>query len=302
MRKIRWIIEFLLYKVFTLPFIYSPAIIRKSSGRFIATAFYYISGRHRNIAFKNLKIAFPEKSQDWREKTARNCFRFLGEMLADIIAFNRLKPNGLRKITHEIQGIDNFQEAYNKGTGILCLAAHFGNWEFLSLGSSAAGYKVAVVARPSDNPLLEKELHKCRTTSGGVVIYKQNAIKNMIKYIKKGYLIGFLADQNQIAQEGIFVDFFGKKASTTPTIALLSLKYNIPIIPAYCIPVNRKKYKLIFDTPISINKTGNFKNDVEALTQKCTTYLENLIRKNPEYWLWMHKRWNTRPDGEEKIY
>lgn len=302
MRKIRWAVEFILYKIVSFPFIFSPPAIRKAAGKMLATAFYYISPRHRKTTLINLEIAFPDKTNKWRKKTARNCFKFLGEMIADVIAFNRMKPEGLRKITYEIQGIDNFKKAYDHGKGILCLASHFGNWEFLSLGSSAAGYKVAVIARRSDNPLLEKELHRCRTTAGGTVIYKQNAIKQMIKYIKQGYMIGFLADQNQIAQEGVFVDFFGKSASTTPTIALLSLKYDTPIVPAYCIPVDKKRYKLVFDSPIEFKKTNNFKNDIENLTQICTTYIENLIKKYPEYWLWMHKRWNTRPDGEEKIY
>jgi KDO2-lipid IV(A) lauroyltransferase len=302
MRKFHWWIEYLIYKLFTLPFIYSPSVLRKFVGKSLAILFYYISPRHRKVTLKNLEIAFPEKGKKWRLKTAKNCYRFFGKMIADIIAFNRLKPQGLRKLIYKIEGEQYFKEAYDDGKGILVMASHFGNWEFLSLGASAAGYKVAVIARYSDNPLLEKELHRCRTTSGGVVIYKKNAIKNMIRYIKSGFLIGFLADQNQIAQEGVFVDFFGKKASATPTLAMMSLKYNIPIIPSYCIPEGKKKYKLVFEAPIEIKKSGNYKKDIQDLTQKCSLYLENLIKKYPEYWLWMHKKWNTRPAGEKPIY
>lgn len=302
MLKIRWRIEFLVYKLVTFPFVYSPQFIRKSVGKSLATLFYYISSRHRKTTLRNLEIAFPEKDLKWRIKTAKNSYRFFGKMMADVISFNRLKTNGLKKLISKIEGEENIRKPFENGRGAICMASHFGNWEMLSLGASAAGYKVAVVARYSDNPLLEKELHRSRTTTGGVVIYKNNAIKNMIRYLKNGYLIGFLMDQNQIDQEGIFIDVFGVKACATPTHAMLALKYDFPVVPSYCIPDGKKKYKLVFDTPIEIKKTGDFKKDIHNLTQKCSLYLEDLIRQYPEYWLWMHKRWNTRPKGDRPIY
>jgi len=127
-------------------------------------------------------------------------------------------------------------------------------------------------------------------------------MRNMRKALKDGRVIGILIDQNQIDREGVFVDFFNKKASTTPSFAMLAVKYDIPVIPACCLPLSNSRYRIVFEKEIKIKKTGKFSDDVLAMTQQGTKYIERIIRENPEYWLWMHKRWKTRPDGKENLY
>jgi KDO2-lipid IV(A) lauroyltransferase len=286
----------------TLPLCLTPRFIRLKFGYFLGFIFYYLSPRHRNITLKNLRIAFTDKDDKWIKKTAHSSFSFFGKMVTDIVCASSLTKNRIKNIVTSAEGLENLDEARKKGMGALCMAFHFGNWELLALGASFYGYDVAVVARRLDNPFLENTLLKSRTPGGSKVIHKKNAFKNMITFLKQNYLIGLLIDQNQIAKEGIFVDYFGKKASTTPSLAMLAIKYNIPVIPSYCIPIESNRYKLVFDKPIEFSKTGNFSEDVNILTQKCTTYIEELVKKYPVYWLWMHKRWKTRPDGEKPIY
>jgi len=302
MYKVRHWIEFILYKSITLPFILLPRSLRMNLGSMLGYVFYYIDYRHRKVTFRNLEIAFPDKDDSWKKRTAKSSFKFFGRIIGDIITFHKISRLNFHKYFEKSINEGHLKNAYKKGKGVLCLAFHFGNWEFLQICANILGYRLASITRRLDNPLLEREILKIREVTNGAVIYKKNAIRNIRKYLKNGYLIGILADQNQIVSEGMFVEFFNNKACTTPSIALLSLKYDIPIVPVYSLLSENNKYIFYVDKPISIQRTGNKNKDIRLLTQKYTTYIENLIRKHPDKWLWMHKRWNTRPEGEPSLY
>ncbi len=302
MKKLRWILEYILYKVFTFPILILPRKLRLLTGSFTGLLIYYLLPRYRKVTYTNLALAFPDKERSWYRKTALASYKNLGRTATEAICFRKLNKKNLNRYLDSVEGRKYLDEAYEKNEGVFCLASHFGNWEFLALASSLLGYKVSVVARLTDNPYLERELSSVRLTTGGRIIHKKNAIRNMRKALKDGHLIGILVDQNQIQKEGVFVDFFGTPASTTPSVALLSLKYDTPIIPCYSLPLENNKYKLVFDKPLKIKRSGDSNKDLINLVQLYTSYIENIVREYPQYWLWMHKRWKTRPEGEENNF
>jgi KDO2-lipid IV(A) lauroyltransferase len=189
------------------------------------------------------------------------------------------------------------ENALAKKKGVLIFTAHFGNWEFGSAAVSEIG-PFQVIARALDNPLLEKELFKLRTKLGAGIIYKFGAGKPILQALRRNEIVAILIDQNVLRSQAVFVDFFGKPAATTPALAAFHLKTGAPIVPVFCSPINDGTYCLKIMEPLEIPSTGHFEEDVLKITQICTKIIEHEIQKHPEYWLWVHRRWNTRPVDE----
>ncbi|HEX9456438.1 MAG TPA: lysophospholipid acyltransferase family protein, partial [Candidatus Acidoferrum sp.] len=202
-----------------------------------------------------------------------------------------------------LDGHENFLEGQRRGKGVLYLTGHIGPWELSSFAHALYGFPLHYMARRIDNPRIDALVNDYRCLSGNRPIFKNDSARMMLKVLKGAGTVGVLADQNTMPQEAAFVDFFGKKASTTTGIARVALHTGAAVVPGYAVWDERSgKYRLCFEPPVELIRTGDAERDVLENTQKFTNVIEQIIRKYPEQWVWVHGRWNTRPEGEPSLY
>jgi Kdo2-lipid IVA lauroyltransferase/acyltransferase len=270
----------------------------KAVGRFLSEKFPKL----KRTARRNLEIAFPEMSEAEREKIVRGTFESLGRHLGFVSHFRKFKHEDIRNLV-EVIGREHFDKAHATGRGILFFTGHFGSWEVFNLLPPAFGFGMNILVRRIDNPLVENFVDSFRTRFGSVTLDKTKSARKMFRVLENGELLGILADLNAQEKEGVFVDFFGVPASTTTSIAKLALKTESFVLPAFAVwEETKNKYVVYLEPPIDYEKTENHDEDVRKLTQSVTNVVEKYVRKYPEQWLWIHKRWNTRPKGEPSLY
>ncbi|HEX8287839.1 MAG TPA: lysophospholipid acyltransferase family protein [Pyrinomonadaceae bacterium] len=271
----------------------------KSVGVFLAKRF----PRLQKTARRNLKIAMPELSDEEKEKIVRGTFKSLGRHLGFVSHFRKFKHEDIRNLVEVVGKEENFDPAYEKGKGVLFFTGHFGSWEVFNLLPPAFGFGMNILVRRIDNPLVENFVDKMRTRFGSVTLDKTRSARKMFRVLENGELLGILADLNVQEKEGVFVDFFGIRSSTTTSIAKLALKTGAAVLPAFAVwEESKRKYVVYLEPPIEYEKTGDDEADILNLTQKITNVIEKYVRLYPEQWLWIHKRWNTRPPGEPDLY
>ena len=260
-------------------------------------------GKLNRVGKKNLSIALPDLNESEQNEILRGCFESLGRQLGLVAHFKNFKPETVRDLL-EMEGRENFDEAVATGKGVLMFTGHFGSWEVFNLVPYAfADSQMNVLVRRIDNPLVENLVEGLRTSFGGKTIDKKTSARAMFRLLQTGELLGVMADLNVQEREGVFVDFFGVPASTTTALAKLALRTEAIVLPAFAIwQPARQKYLLKLEPPIEYQKTGDDTQDIRDLTQKVTNIVEKYVRAFPEQWMWIHKRWNTRPPGEPKIY
>ncbi|HJZ11066.1 MAG TPA: lysophospholipid acyltransferase family protein [Acidobacteriota bacterium] len=264
---------------------------------FLGTTFgrvaYYMDARHRKVAFANFAVAFPQASRQQARKTIRDCYAFFGSYLFAILRYWKGFHAG--EMHFEFEGLENLQAAYERNRGVICFTGHYGVWELMAIAHGLQGFSLGVVARKLDNPYLDGMLTAFRTSSGNFVIDKRAGFRPMLKALREGRGLALLIDQNVTTDDRIFVEFFGKQASTTPALALLKLKTDCSLIPAFAQPLSRNRYRFIYGPPVEVPRSGNRQEDVGRITQACTAIIEDQIRLAPRYWLWLHRRWKTQP-------
>jgi Kdo2-lipid IVA lauroyltransferase/acyltransferase len=279
-----------------------PRTLAVSIGRTMGRIAYHLSRGLRLTGERNLELVFPEMSGDERKRILRGCFISLGRQLGEFSHFPAMNPATLRRIL-DCEGLENLEAARASGRGVILFTAHLGAWELLAYGLSCLGYPVSFLVRRLDNPKVERMIERIRTRSGNRVIDKRAAVRPMLKVIREGGLLGFLIDINMAAHEGIFVDFFGTSASTTFILAKLALQTEAAVIPCFA-PWDEQRQRFVLDigAPLKLEPTSDAEKDERQLTSELTKVIENYIRRYPDQWLWIHKRWRTRPDGEPDIY
>lgn len=289
------LLEYLAIMVVALPLYWMPRRMALRAGEYIGTLMYYLLPRRRQIGFKNLTIAFGNSmSGQERERILRSNFRDLGKTIVEVLHFPKMSRDDVRaKVT--IVGQENCLNAMSKGCGMIYLAAHIGNWEMSSFAQSAAGYPANIVVRPLDNRYLNNFIVKVRTMYGHTILARRNGMRDMITALKRKEAVGILMDQNAKRSQGIFVDFFGKPASTVPVIAILALRYDVPVIPGFIVRTGFDTHTLYFGAEIEIERTGDAKKDIEINTARLNKVLEDFIRQYPDQWFWIHNRWKTQP-------
>jgi KDO2-lipid IV(A) lauroyltransferase len=279
-----------------------PRRLAVATGRGVARIAYGLSDRLRRTGFRNLELAFPQMDERERERILRGCFTNLGRLLGEFSQFPRATPESLRRIV-ECQGLENLQAARARGRGVILFTGHLGAWELSSFALSAFGYPLSFLVRRIDNPLVEQMIEKTRTQFGNRSIDKRAAMRPMLRTLRAGGTLGTLVDLNTQPHEGIFVDFFGIPASTTSGLASLALRTGAAVLPVF-VPWDEKqrRFTLRIDPPLSIKLTGNQREDIRELTSLFTSVVESYVRRYPEQWLWIHKRWNTRPEKDANLY
>ncbi len=263
---------------------------------------YWCWRRLRRVGLRNLELAFPDLSPPERKRILKRAFRNLGRLLAEFSQFPKLTPTNIHHLV-KYEGLEYFLQARARGRGVLILTAHFGAWELSSLAHSLYGYPMHFLVRRLDNPRLHRLIERYRTLGGNHPINKAEAARQVLGALKRGETVGILMDLNTQPHEGIFCDFFGRAACTSPIIATFALRTDTPVVPGFLIWDEQERiHRLRFAPPVDLIRTGDPQRDIELNTTQFNRIIEQMIRQYPDQWLWVHKRWATRPPGEPDLY
>jgi Kdo2-lipid IVA lauroyltransferase/acyltransferase len=268
----------------------------------IALLVYVAHRRLRKVGLRNLDLAFPEKSRKEKLRILRGLFQGLGRELAEFALFPRYTRNNASEVAI-YDGFQNYAEAHARGKGVLYLTAHFGGWEISSFVHSLNGHPMNIVVRPMDNPYVDALVDGYRNLHGNRTFGKQDFARGLLTAMKRGEDVGILMDTNMTPPQGAFVDFFGVAACTATGMARVALHTGAAVLPSFAIwDKELGKYKIRFDPPLQLVTTGDDEADAVANTALFTKTIESYARRYPEQWLWIHRRWKTRPPGEPSLY
>ena len=277
-----------------------PRPLARGVGGLVGMIFYLLASRLRRVARKNLAMAMPDLSEAERARIIRGVFRNLSRMLAELALFPRYtRENVARVIPYD--GFENYAAAVARGKGVIYLTGHLGAWELGAFAQSVYGHPLNVMIRALDNPYLNGLVNRYRTLAGNRIIEKRDFLRGVLQALKNNEAVGILMDQNSSLAEGVFVDFFGVPACTSTGMARIALRTGAAVVPAFGF-WEKSRYRLRFDPPLTLIETGDQEKDIAANTQLFTKVLEDYIRHYPDQWLWIHRRWKTRPPGEAGIY
>ncbi len=262
---------------------------------------YKIYQRGRKRAIENLQRSFPDKDNKWIEKTAKQSFEHIVMLAFDVLRTGRLiSPTTWHKYV-ELGEIAEPLRLMLEKRSVIMVTGHYGNFEVLGYALATFGLPSYSIARPIDNPYINRYLLGVRQRRGQIIIDKKGATEQILDILERGATIGFIADQNA-GKKGVFVPFFGRKASTYKSIALLAMEYNLPIVVGYCRRIdNRYKFKIGLTRIIQPHEWENKGNPLKWITEEYTKGIEEFIREEPGQYWWVHRRWKTRPPEERKI-
>ena len=281
-----------------------PAPAAYGAGLGMGKIAYLLARNLRRTGVTNLRLAFPEKSENERAQLLRECFDSLGRQLGLFSQMSSRTGDELKQLI-EVRGWENLEAAVAEhGQKLVLYTGHLGAWELTSFGFSLLGHKFKFIVRRIDNPRIEEMVDRVRTKFGNTTLDKLSAARSMLKILRSGETsLGLLPDLNTLDDEAIFVDFFGVPAATTFLMAKLALRTQTPIVPVFSPwEAETGKFLIIVEPLISVETTGDEEADVRRVTTEITRRVENQIRQYPGQWLWIHKRWKTRPPGEPSIY
>jgi KDO2-lipid IV(A) lauroyltransferase len=279
-----WLVKTLMAIVGLLPFAVVDGL-----GGLLGLAFYAFDGAHRRIAARNVEAAFPARPEAERRLIVRGAFAHFGRLLFQLLKFGTLEPEAMLARV-EFEGEDHVRHAHARGKGILFVTGHFGFWELQALVHALRLQPMTVLARALDNRPLNALLERMRTRTGNSVVYRQGTIRRVMRLLAEGQSVGILIDQHIQSRDAIYVDFFDRPAATTSVVAALALRTGAPVIPLFALPIGAGRYRMVYEHPVEPPPEDS-PHRVHEFTQRCTDVLEMYVRKNPELWLWMHRRW-----------
>src|SRR3954465_7561962 len=271
-----------------------PAIVR-GVGTCLGRAFYIVDGVHRRIAQRNLAAAFPTRSEAERRAIARGAFAHFGRLLFELLQFSTLSPAQMLARV-EFEGEERSRLAYAQRKGVLFITGHFGFWELQAMVHALRAEPVSIVARALDNRYLNRLLENIRQGTGNIVIYRRGTIRRVMRALQAGRGVAVLRGQHIMSRDAIYVDFFERPAATTSVVAALALRTGAPVIPVFALPLGRGRYRLIYEHQVAPPRADS-PDPVREFTQRCTDVLEMYVRRHPELWLWMHRRWRDESAG-----
>ncbi len=278
-----------------------PRPLARTVGIGFSQIVYLFHVRLRRVGMRNLAMVFPEKTEADRARILRAEFASLGRQLAEVCQFPRYTLENVDQVV-AFDGLENFERGLARGKGVLFFAGHFGGWELSSFVLSMHGHWMHVLMRGMDNQYLDRLIRHYRTMHGNKAVDK-DFVRGLLAAMKSGEVAGMLIDTNMTPPQGIFVNFFGIPACTGIGLARIALRTDAAVVPAFTIwDKDLGKYRLRFDPAVELVRTGDLEADILANTQKFTSIIEEYVRKYPEQWLWVHRRWKTRPPGETPLY
>lgn len=279
-----------------------PRPLARAAGISLGYAVYLLHPRLRRVGMRNLEIAMPGLPKRQRRKIVRGVFASLGRQLAEFCRFPKYSRENVGEVII-YDGVENFEAARSRGKGVLFLTAHLGGWEISSFMHSLHGHAMHIVARGLDNPYVDRLVTKYRTLHGNQIFDKDDYARGLLAAIRGGETIGILMDTNMTPPQGIFADFFGTPACTASGLARVALKTEAAVLPGFAIwDKNLRKYRLHMAPALELIRTGDSEADIAANTALFNGVLEDVVRKYPDQWLWVHRRWKTRPEGQPGLY
>jgi KDO2-lipid IV(A) lauroyltransferase len=279
-----------------------PRRVARAIGAAIGAIAFRALGRLRRVGLRNLELAFPNMTPRDREATLRSEYRNLGFLLAEFCKMPDYTVAAAGRFIR-YEGLENYLAARERGKGVLVLTGHLGAWELSSFFHSLMGMPMGMVIRRLDNPLVDAFVNRIRCLHGNRVIHKDDFARGLIASMRAGETVGILMDTNMTPPQGVFVPFFGVLACTASGMARIAAKTEASVVPGFLLwEESEQKYVLHFGEELPVIRTGDAEQDALANTASFTAAIERYIRQYPEQWLWLHRRWKTRPPSEEGIY
>jgi Kdo2-lipid IVA lauroyltransferase/acyltransferase len=270
-----------------------PDALVRAWGSTLGLIFYAVDRPHRRVALANLEQCFPKRPAAERRAIGRSTFAHFGKVLLKLLTFSALTPPQMLACA-EYEGEDRVRLAYANGKGVLFFTGHFGFWELQALAHGVKFRPIGVLARALDNPPLNDLLERIRARTGNSVIYRQGAVRKVLKLLAAGEGVALLIDQHMHSADAIYVNFFQRPAATTSTLAAIALRTGAVVIPVFALPLPGGRYRFIYEAPVP-PPAEDSADAVREFTQRCTDVLEMHVRRHPDLWLWMHRRWRDAP-------
>jgi KDO2-lipid IV(A) lauroyltransferase len=274
----------------------TPLPLARRLATFYASALDRIVPRLRQVGRKNLAMAMPELSGREREAILDGTFRSIGRVLLAIARFPAIRRDNVSQWIR-YHGYEHFTAAMARGKGVLFATGHLGNWELSAFSHALMSAPMGVVVRPLDNPRLDDFIERRRALSGNQLISKRDFARPLLHALRRNEAVGILVDQNVVPEAGAFVDFFGTPACSGTTFARIAARSGAAVIPGFAFWSDAEQRHILHFYP-EVPITG----DVEADTAAIQKAVEKAIREHPDQWLWIHRRWKTRPEGEASLY
>lgn len=281
---------------------YLPLPLARLESRMLAGLLRWFTPGLVRVARRNLSFALAELPESQRKAIVKGVYRSVGRALLVFARFPHLSRENIRDwIRYE--GFENFQHAFDCRKGVLVLTAHLGNWELSALAHGLYGHPMHILVRPLDNPYLDRLVARYRTLSGNRIIEKTDSPRRIFKALRANHAVGMLIDQNASPDSGVFVDFFGMPACASTGLVKIALRCGAAVVPGFALwEKAESRYVLRFWPAIEMTVSGDAEADIRTNTQRMHAVLEQIIRQYPDQWLWIHRRWKTRPAGEKPIY
>lgn len=301
-RTVRERLEYWLVWVFLKVMGILPRPLARAKGISLGLLVYLLHGRLRRVGMRNLSLTFPEMSRKERGRILRGEYISLGRQLAEVCLFPRYTRENVTQVV-VYDGFENFERAFARGKGVLFLTGHLGGWELSAFAHSLQGHPLSIVMRSLDNPRVDHLIQSYRTMHGNRTVDKDDFVRGLLAAMKKGEVVGILMDTNMTPPQGVFVDFFGIPAYTASGLSRIALRTDAAVIPTFTIwDAKLGKYRLRFDPAVKLIRTDDNESDIVANTAQFTKIIESYVRRYPEQWLWVHRRWKTRPEGDKALY
>ena len=266
-----------------------PDRVVRLIGTWIGYTFWAIDAGHRRLATRQLQAAFPARTSGECRQITKQTFAHFGRSLTMLLKFSTLTPEQMNKrVTYE--GVERAREALAAGKGAFFITGHFGFWELQGLAHALVLPPMLLLARPLDNPYLHRMLERTRTRTGNQVIYRRGAVRRMLRALAANDSVAVLIDQHIQPVDAVTVQFFNQPAATTSAVAALALRTGAAVIPSFGLPAPDGKYRMVYEHPIEPPR-ADAADPIVEFTQRCTDVLEMYVRRHPELWLWMHRRW-----------
>jgi KDO2-lipid IV(A) lauroyltransferase len=281
-------------------------LLPRPAARFVgasfAAALYAARAPLRRAAMFNLRLAFPDWTDAQRRRVIRGMVRQIGWMAGEFSQFPKYTRENIERIV-VVDGFENFEAARRRGKGVLFLTGHMSAWELAPFAQALYGYPLHFLVRPIANRRVDALVNGYRCRTGNRPIEKNKSARAILKVLADGGTVGVLADHNTDIEESVFVEFFGVSASTTSGLARLALRTDAAVVPGFLSwDEGRRTYRLRFEPAVELVRTANEEVDVVENTQRFTRVIEDFVRAHPDQWLWIHRRWKTRPPGEKALY
>jgi KDO2-lipid IV(A) lauroyltransferase len=279
-----------------------PRGLARRLAELLAGSVYRAHGRLRRVGLRNLELGLPALTAMEREATLRGVFRHLGWQLVEFCRMAWYTPENTSDWI-ATEGLEKYLAAKARGKGVLIVTGHLGAWELSSFYHSLMGHAMSMVIRPLDNRRLDQFVNGIRCLHGNRVLPKNDFARGLLTAMRQGQTVGILMDTNMTPPQGVFVDFFGKQACTASGLARVALKTGAAVVPGFMLwEKTEQRYVLHFGPELVFARSDDAEADIVAATQLCTQAIESWIRRYPDQWLWIHRRWKTRPAGEAGLY